>query len=578
MKARIRPPREWTAIHPKFRIPEWAPLGKAVIGAPELGRHVLAIGQTGVGKTVSVIKPLLRAAYHYPDPAEYLHYAEQAQEQGLTPDPLDELRPGALVIDPKAELSELVAALYHAQPGLRDVIQFGDGDQTQVIWYFENVETREMRSIEVADEILTQSIYLDREKRAKDPYWGRRAESLIRLTLEIDHDIFMKGGVERLKSFWNEVSNGVGAIVAATESTSSEDGAYLKQSLKEQPLQYCRASYLRPIATLFNLSATFHKNNSGGDAVLDGYLNACRKFDVPFGKQYEIMALRLLAETTYGCIISVINNVLDELASEEMAQYLSINPFEPPASFLSVAQVIDNGHFLVFTPSSQFGLADTVGRVLKTKFFAYALERRQQIRPFFYIADEAQRYISGDRISGEQSFLDRCRAYRCVSVLATQSIASLRFALAATDNGPESATLGAASLSSVLQNIGNTLYFRTIDNETSQNLMHLFPNPPILGRPHIVAVRPLSSLAVGESYYLFADGRMGRGHVTYHQTPTIVAQVQQDLLGMLQALLTAREQASLEVQQQPPASIPAEAREAVAAQASAKVTPRNPQR
>lgn len=537
MNSLVRAPHEWSPIHPAFRVPEWSPLGKLFIPAAELSRHVLAIGQTGVGKTKSVIWPILRAVYHYPYPEDYAHYVEQAQETAVVPDAMDQLHPSALVVDPKAELSELIATLqYQTSPCLREVIQFGGPDQKQAIWYFENTDVHAKQPMEVADEILSQSIYLARQNQSRDPYWGRRAESLIRLTIEIDHDLYVNGGLDRLKSFWNEVSS----AVASVGNTSSDDATYLSQSLTEQPLQYCRDCYLRPIATLYNLSATFHRESAYGDPILDGYLSACRKFGVPYSKQYEIMALRLLAEVTYGCIISVINNVLDELASDELAKFLSLNPFEAPESHLSVACIIDDGHFLVYTPSAQFGLANALGRMLKTKFFAYALSRRNQIRPFFYIADEAQRFVSADPISGEQSFLDRCRAYRCVSILATQSIASLRFALAASDNGPESATLGAASLNSVLQNIGNTLYFRTVDEETSQKLTHLFPNPPVTGKPHIISVRPLSSLSPGETYYLFADGGMGRGHVLFNHSPSILGRVRRDLIAVLATRIQAR--------------------------------------
>jgi hypothetical protein len=178
--------------------------------------------------------------------------------------------------------------------------------------------------------------------------------------------------------------------------------------------------------------------------------------------------------------------------------------------------------------------------MLKTKFFAYALSRRNMLRPFFYIADEAQRFVSGDPVSGEQSFLDRCRAFRCISILATQSIASLRFALAAADNGPENGALGAASLNSVLQNIGNAFYFRTMDNETTQTLTHMFPNAPVTGKPHIISVRPPSSLAPGESYYLFADGRVGRGHVLFQPTPSVLLHIHREFLSILSARIQSR--------------------------------------
>lgn len=215
MKHRILAPREWTPLHPPFRVPEWSTLGKPLIPAQEMSRHVLATGQTGVGKTISAIKPLLRAAFTYPHPHDYARYAEQAREAALEPEPLEDLRPSALVIDPKAELGDQIAALQYAHPGLRDVVQLGTSEQPQVVWYFETADVKEMQSLEVADHILAQSIYLEREKRARDPYWGRRAESLIRLTLEIDHYLYLKGGLDTIQRFWNEVSSAVSAKVAA---------------------------------------------------------------------------------------------------------------------------------------------------------------------------------------------------------------------------------------------------------------------------------------------------------------------------------------------------------------------------
>ncbi|MBK8029737.1 MAG: hypothetical protein IPK17_09545 [Chloroflexi bacterium] len=50
------------------------------------------------------------------------------------------------------------------------------------------------------------------------------------------------------------------------------------------------------------------------------------------------------------------------------------------------------------------------------------------------MADEAQRFPRLDSESGEALFLEKCPAFRGVCVLATQSIASLRYGLEAQDN------------------------------------------------------------------------------------------------------------------------------------------------
>jgi DNA helicase HerA-like ATPase len=76
-----------------------------------------------------------------------------------------------------------------------------------------------------------------------------------------------------------------------------------------------------------------------------------------------------------------------------------------------------------------------VGRCLKSKFFEFAFERENKVRPFFYVIDEAHRFLTSGAQDGEQSLLARCRAYRIGVVLATQSIASIAYRLEQTPTG-----------------------------------------------------------------------------------------------------------------------------------------------
>jgi hypothetical protein len=68
---------------------------------------------------------------------------------------------------------------------------------------------------------------------------------------------------------------------------------------------------------------------------------------------------------------------------------------------------------------------------------------------------------------------------------------------------------GRSSLHVILNNCGNALYFRTTDIRTQEDVEQRIPGPPVPNRPHVVKVRPLSSLSVGQCYALRCDGTWG---------------------------------------------------------------------
>jgi hypothetical protein len=184
---------------------------------------------------------------------------------------------------------------------------------------------------------------------------------------------------------------------------------------------------------------------------------------------------------------------VSELASEELSSCVSLNPLEAPQNALSVLDTLNDGDAVVYVPSLEPSTAaETAGRCIKTKFFEFAFQRANKVRPFFYIVDEAHRFISSGQQDGEQSLLDRCRAYRTGVVMATQSHASLAMRL-------EGSFGGRHALDIILNNCGNSLYFRTPDIHTQNNLRDRIPEAPIAGRMHVVKVRPLASLNRGSA-------------------------------------------------------------------------------
>ena len=139
---------------------------------------------------------------------------------------------------------------------------------------------------------------------------------------------------------------------------------------------------------------------------------------------------------------------------------------------------------------------------LKQKFFESVFSRVDQRRPIGIVIDECQKFITNDSETGEQGFLDRCRAYRCLVVMATQSIASLRHAL-----GSNNAAQTAVEI--VTTNTPTKFVFRTTDAETVSWLKSQLP-ASCDADPHVIDVRKPSSLKPGEAYYFLSNGAWGR--------------------------------------------------------------------
>jgi hypothetical protein len=95
--------------------------------------------------------------------------------------------------------------------------------------------------------------------------------------------------------------------------------------------------------------------------------------------------------------------------------------------------------------------------------------------------------------------------YRVCCALATQSLASLRYAF------PHEK--GSQAINILITNTGTKLFFRTTDSSTADTLLNLIPEPHRQDRPHVVRVLPPSTLQPGECYYVLVNGTSGRGQV-----------------------------------------------------------------
>jgi type IV secretory pathway TraG/TraD family ATPase VirD4 len=314
------------------------------------------------------------------------------------------------------------------------------------------------------------------------------------------------------KGFFNVV---VQKAIVATEALSETNNAAASvHSEAVLSLFYSREKYLLHHKTLMTLAAQY-MSDQAENIVLAAYLGVARSVGVSMTDCGFIRGFANLARSTFTSVIAVYSNLIQELTSPALFGALSLNPFESPSGALSVRDLREQGKWLVYAPSASSPAMDIVGRAIKIIFFAATFCRHPEVaaRPTIYVCDEFQRFVTADPESGEQNYLDRCRAFRGICILATQSIPSLRYALGGSHAGDPSGE----ALNALLNNAGNKLLFRTSDPGTSAEIQRSLPAPTLQGRPHIIEVRPPSTLHPGECYFIFSNGKWGRGQISMRQ-------------------------------------------------------------
>ena len=210
--------------------------------------------------------------------------------------------------------------------------------------------------------------------------------------------------------------------------------------------------------------------------------------------------------------------VCAELAAPAVARtlYFGCEPgyLDADAAGIDFARIVapagDDAPLVLFQPSRD-GLDTLVAVALKALFFEAVLDDDARIRagpdlPLVgYVADEAHRFLTSDPLHGEQSFLDTCRSFGAMCVLACQSLASIEHALAHRGGTPAQ---NDSAVSILWNNTASKLVFRSTDPHTAERVSELCPLRP--GIAGVTRVRPVSALATGECYAILADGRFER--------------------------------------------------------------------
>ena len=401
--------------------------------------NALAIGSTGSGKTASFVMPALMSMLDY------------RLEDGTTS--------SLLVVDPKVELLSGVKGRLGALGELDRLTVIGECDP---INYFDEGD-----GLSVTDRFEKLKCFTTvTSTNSDDNRWQIFSEQLILSFLKDDQKYANATQIPLLES--------VAAIVTG-------EVEYLKRN------QWVALRKLLVLGMEHSLNLR-HISDAYDVLTLSVGMT---KLDRPFSRYVGIKDPDQFFYNARGALVMV-----DVFGSEDLEPILDISVRRglSRGDRTDVADLIERGAVIVFQPR-QTATHDFMGRALKSQFFRCVMQRTNMLRPIGYFCDEFQRYITTDPETGEHAFLDRCRAFRANSFLATQSMAAL---LAATNRGPNAGS----ALDSILVNTPTKICFRTTDPSAVSTMKSFIPGDPRSDN-HVLSFRPPSSLQTGEYYFAF---------------------------------------------------------------------------
>ena len=496
---------------PGLTVPQWRglyPPGGAV-AREALTRHVLVLGETGSGKTASAILPVVAAMAHAP-----------AGRIGCT-----------LVIDPKRELAPVLERIaperVHAVRGETTVLDLMAGPGWRLgddlaAGRYRSATTRMLMRLGSFIPSSPAAVLLPHEGGGSNmEFFAREACELLIVVLSLiamvtapdapapdawlGHDDEARGWVEALRA---EARGSAGArgpnalalaawvLGSAAMQPPARESDVVENALRAERWLLVRIA--RAARTVWGTAPGEAREVLGRVA---GYWGPIA-----------------LIDGQYVGTVATARGACAELASPALARsvYFGFEPgWRDAGAGLDLARLVarDAAPSLVLYQPSR-GESDTLrARVLKALFFEAVLDDPDRAQggaaalPLVgYVADEFHRFVTSDPVHGEQSFLDCCRSYGAMCVLASQSLSSLAHALA---HGGGNKTANEEAISVLWTNTATKLVFRSTDARTAERLRGLSPQ----GRPGLAAivdVRPLSTLATGECYAALSDGRFER--------------------------------------------------------------------
>ena len=481
-----------------LEVPEWASLFPpgGEVSREVLTRHLLVLGETGSGKTISALLPVVAAMARAP--------------AGRIA--------GALVLDPKLELGPALERLapkrLHHVRADRAAVNLMSGPR----WSLE-VDLRAERWQSAAITMLGRACSLawsstDRVVMDQVPGTGNCKPDGMSLAARVLAFILMITSPDaEAPEAWLcddvEALRLINELVTRARGTSDARGPNLlaiavwtlEGPLLDPPSSPSRGWLFGRIAKAL-LSHIVDAPGEPG-AVLRGIVEFWQPMARTHGQYPRVRAAAIaicadfatpaIATTLYfGCEPGYDTNSVD---------FSRIVSREAP------------GTLVLFQPATD-GVDRLVAVALKALFLESVFDDPDRARggadlPLVcYVADACERYITSDPLHGEQSFLDNARSFGACCVLASHSVTRLN-AVIETVRGSSGQHERAKQI--WWDRIASKLVFRTTDPQTARLVADCCPCRPDL--PRVVRVRPVPSLRAGECYAALSDGRFERAQL-----------------------------------------------------------------
>ncbi len=447
-----------------------------------LSRHFLVVGETGSGKTYSVLFPVIDSLKN--KIGEY----------------------STLIIDPKK--NELKNRFIN---GLSSKVKndyiFNILENNKKIDIFEGLRNEPLeKRIEFLFKFSPH--FYEQSTNTKDSFWPNSAKAYIKSLIMIDEKIREKNKYDIFYFF--------DTIKKKLKRTCYNNHCIFPDFLSRDRFSAIKGSYFYKLKALSQWIEKIHITyRDTSTDVIECIQEKLYNNNLP---QIEFFGIAPI--DTFTSITSVSQVFFDDWTDQIIDSALWSNPFEILEDTISIEEAILNKKVLIFS-IPPYNISDhhyRLGKIIKNKFFSFCFKtctiREKNNIPVFYIADEFHRFITGDEESGEQNFLDRCRDYNISCIMATQSISSLKYGI--NDNTGFSDKNLDNSVDIVLNNCCTKFFFRTTDTETNSKLKSLIPsvpNPEFSNYGHVIDVSPVSSLNTGECYFITSKGKWGKSKI-----------------------------------------------------------------
>ncbi|MCY4156971.1 MAG: hypothetical protein OXF66_06020 [Gammaproteobacteria bacterium] len=486
----------------RLDIPEWGAIRPGGAPVETLARHTLILGETGSGKTVSGVLPIVRAAL-----------------RRMGRDCAGRAVGCLLIIDPKRDIAPALDGAVGADIRRLAISGGQEGERVRLdLMAGTPIDLSVPDLRQAARGILGKAASIDPNNPMKtlsaegaatgnDRFWTQQGTELGLVFLEMALILLNLFGDYKEAAKWHERIDG--RLRKFIEHRDAGKNVLFLANHLLSGFSGLRSSDNLPLLGSLARSLAAPEQLDNRRAV--SQIKAWRA-------RTERLESYMQEERLYTSIVASSDGCFMEYCAPDAAEslYFGCEPIiaRQPSECLDLGALVSpdipRPQVLLIQPDIQRAEGALLARAFKAAFFQAVLRDPARSAPdaagiplVGYVADEFHRFITADLRHGEQSFLDTCRSFGAFCVLSCQSVSSLEHALREIGAGVSTES----SIRVLLANTGTKLFFRSTDQETQRLLRDVVPTGQ-WGSP--LEARPVTTLRTGECYAVLTGGQIAR--------------------------------------------------------------------